>query len=30
MKIKVAFVHAMKAYGGSRGIAVLVPNPDAR
>jgi len=30
MKNKVASVHAMKTYGWSRGIAVLVPNLGAR
>jgi len=27
---KVSSVHPMEAYGGSRGIALLVPNLDAR
>ena len=30
MKRKVTSVHAMKAYGGNRGIALLVPNLGAR
>jgi hypothetical protein len=30
MKIKVASVHAVKACGGSRGIAVLISNLYAR